>query len=145
MYPLDGQLVGYGRQARDVATRTGNAGNKTGPDRIRNPCDDDGDGLTGTLRRLSRLRIDGEDRVDLQIDELTGESGKSLIVAFREAPFEFQIPAFHITALTQTFAEGLQGSERLASGVQDADQRELPRRLSFGAARHDERQKKHKT
>src|SRR5262245_17167661 len=121
----------------------GKAGNKTGSDRIRNPGDDDGDRFTGALRRLSRLRIDGENRVDLQTDELTGEPGKSRIVPFREAPFEFQIPAFHVTVLTQTIAEGFQGSERLASRIQDSDKSELPGRLSFGVEGHDEKQKSH--
>src|SRR5262245_32846232 len=121
----------------------GKAGNKTGSDRIRNPGDDDRDGFTGALRRLSRLRIDGENRIDLQTDELTGEPGKSRIVPFREAPFEFQISAFHVTALTQTIAEGFHGSERLASRIQDADKSELSGRLRFGAEGHDEKQESH--
>src|SRR5262245_20629615 len=121
----------------------GKAGNKTRSDRIRNSGDDDRDGFTGALRRLSRLGIDGENRVDLQTDEFTGEPGKSRIVPFREAPFEFQISAFHVAALTQTIAEGFQGSERWASRIQDADKSELPGRLRFGVAGHDEKQKSH--
>ena len=136
--PLRAQLRRHTRYAGDVAARPREARDEAGRQRIAREHDDR-NRRGGVLRRDDRLVPEGHDDVHLEIDQLAGQRIHDVVPAFAEPILDHHVLFIDVTELAEALHEGFLAS-RSADG-QEADARDLRRRLRLGGERRDEETK----
>ena len=97
--------VRHEAQARDVTTWSCKACDKSRFHRIGHSHDDDRDRLGSLFRSLRRRRIDGDNHLNAQPNQLVCKSSKPLVLSFRVAQFDLEIGSLHIAELLKLVEE----------------------------------------
>src|SRR5262249_9619464 len=124
--------------SRDVAVRPSEARHELELHGIGREHHHDRNGRRGLLRGRYRGIVSGDDDVDLEPYELSGELRKSLSLSAGLAPFHDDVLTLGVTELAQAVAEGLVGSWAQRVGVEHADPRHLRRSLRLDGGCRDE-------
>jgi hypothetical protein len=81
-------------RARDVSPGSLQARHQPGAYRVADPDHHDRDGRRGLLGRHGCRRADRHDRARLEVDQLCGQRGEPLALAFVKSALESDVPAF---------------------------------------------------
>src|SRR5262249_17656006 len=106
--PLGAKRVRHEAQPRDVPARPSETGYESRFYRIGHPHHHNGYGSGGLLCRLHSRRIDGNDYLHFETQQLFCESGKLLGSSCRVPEFYADIPPFGVAKPVKLIAERLQ-------------------------------------
>ena len=129
--PLAGRISCQGRQASDVPTRSREARDEAGADRVLRQHEHDRDNRRRLLCRDGSCGPPRNDDIDLEPDELGRNLAKPLAASLRPAIFNRDATSFDPTEFAQSLHKsgGQWALGRRCSRAQEPDARQLPRLL----------------
>src|SRR5215472_6093337 len=119
--PLDHQLGCHDAEAREVAARPGETGDKAQYERVADASEEDRDRCGCAFRRQWRTGAAAcHDQIDLTGDEIGGQGGQPIIMALRPAIFDRHALSLDIADFAEPLAE--RGQKRCShAGRTDAE------------------------